>query len=374
MKKLWEETRELSLGTSPQIPRLETPPTPLQFLRDYVSPNKPFIISSSATLDWPATTLWSCPDYLLNTLSSSSVSLHLTPSGNADSLTPISPHSLCFASPHVEKLPFSEALSKIKNSGLGAVAYAQQQNDCLREEYSAVSGDCEDHIGWATEALGCRPEAVNLWIGNEFSETWFHKDHYENLYVVVTGDKHFLLLPPTDVHRMYILDYPAANYHYSKDTGEFKLEVEDPIRYVPWCSVNPYPSPETKKKDMARFPLYFEGPKPFECTVKAGEILYLPSMWFHHVRQTPNSRGLTVAVNYWYDMRFDVKYACFNFLQSIACSGFDDVKNKENQCLKSCDEPSASNVEDGSDVAHLASGYDSDVSDNVETHDHSLCP
>lgn len=218
IKKLWEETRELSLGSRPEIPRVETPPTPLQFLRDYVSPNKPFIISSSPTLDCPATTLWSSPDYLMNTLSSSPVSLHLTPSGNADSLTPLphSPPSLCFASPHVQKLPFSHALSKIKNSRLGLVAYAQQQNDCLREEYSAVSGDIQEHIGWATQALGCKPDAVNLWIGNHFSQTWFHKDHYENLYAVVTGEKHFLLLPPTDVHRMYIRDYPAANYHYSK--------------------------------------------------------------------------------------------------------------------------------------------------------------
>lgn len=40
-------------------------------------------------------------------------------------------------------------------------------------------------------------------------------------------------------------------------------------------------------------------------------------MWFHHVSQCPDSRGLTIAVNYWYDMRFDIKYAYFNFLQSI---------------------------------------------------------
>ncbi|CAN0880296.1 Lysine-specific demethylase JMJ32 [Linum grandiflorum] len=32
------------------------------------------------------------------------------------------------------------------------------------------------------------------------------KDHYANLYAVVSGEKHFLLLPPTDVHRMYIRD------------------------------------------------------------------------------------------------------------------------------------------------------------------------
>ncbi|KAI7991968.1 Protein argonaute 4A [Camellia lanceoleosa] len=44
---------------------------------------------------------------------------------------------------------------------------------------------------------------------------------------------------------------------------------------------------------------------------------YRPSMWFHHVRQSTDSRGRTIAVNYWYDMQFDVKYAYFNFLQSI---------------------------------------------------------
>lgn len=37
---------------------------------------------------------------------------------------------------------------------------------------------------------------------------------------------------------------------------------------------------------------------PISITVSAGESLYLPAGWWHHVRQT----GLTIAVNYWYDM------------------------------------------------------------------------
>lgn len=57
--------------------------------------------------------------------------------------------------------------------------------------------------------------------------------------------------------------------------GEFTVELERPRRYVPWCSVNPYPSPEMRESEMAKFPLFFDGPKPFECTVNAGEILYL---------------------------------------------------------------------------------------------------
>lgn len=224
VKKLWDEVRELSLGSNSTIERLESPPTPLQFLRDYVSQNKPCIIKNvSLHHQWPAFSLWPHPSYLSKTLSSSPpVSVHLSPNGRADSLVTLTrPRSgeisQCFASAHVERLPFDEALQLVSNSKNGdVVAYLQQQNDCFRDEYSVLGSDCDEHIAWATEALGCYPEAVNLWIGNQLSETSFHKDHYENLYTVVSGQKHFLLLPPTDVHRMYIRQYPAAHYSYSR--------------------------------------------------------------------------------------------------------------------------------------------------------------
>lgn len=78
-----------------------------------------------------------------------------------------------------------------------------------------------------------------------------------------------------------------------------RLEVETPEREVPWCSVDPYPETEAAAERQRReFPMYFEGPGPFRCTVRAGEILYLPSMWFHHVRQSPDENGRTIAVNY----------------------------------------------------------------------------
>ncbi|CAA0838274.1 2-oxoglutarate (2OG) and Fe(II)-dependent oxygenase superfamily protein [Striga hermonthica] len=327
LQNLWQEVRDLTLGPPPRVDRLPSPPSPLQFLRHYVGPNKPCLISA-AVPDWPALSLWPSPSYLRETLASTAVSLHLTPTGKADALAPGSPNSSpCFAAAHVEKLPFPEALDLVKASDLGEikrVAYLQQQNDCFRAEYGPLAADCEGHVPWASEALGCLPEAVNFWVGNRFSETSFHKDHYENLYVVISGEKRFLLLPPTDVHRMYVREYPAAQYIYHRDSEEFELKLEEPVRKVPWCSVDPYPSPNNKSSEIDKFPLYFNGPKPFEVTVKAGEMLYLPSMWFHHVRQSTDDSTLTIAINYWYDMQFDIKYAYFNFLQSIPCSLFEN--------------------------------------------------
>ncbi|KAL8054095.1 hypothetical protein ABFX02_05G115300 [Erythranthe guttata] len=354
IQNLWQDVRELTLGTPPNIDHLPTPPTPLQFLRRHVMPNKPCLISAAVS-HWPALSLWPSAAYLRTTLAATPVSLHLTPTGKADSLAPhpAAPSSLCFASAHVQTLPFPQALDSVLASGENnRVAYLQQQNDCFRGEYGPLAADCEDHIPWATEALGCPPDAVNLWIGDHSSETSFHKDHYENLYVVITGEKRFLLLPPTDVHRMYVHDYPAAQYVYNhQDGGEFELELENPIRYVPWCSVDPCPLPMEKQREIEKFPLYFNGPKPFEVTVKAGEMLYLPSMWFHHVRQIPDEKtGLTIAINYWYDMQFDIKYAYFNFLQFIPYSLSEDPSSRKLINAESNFDKCSRNSEDESDT------------------------
>ncbi|KAL3655809.1 hypothetical protein CASFOL_000205 [Castilleja foliolosa] len=79
------------------------------------------------------------------------------------------------------------------------VAYLQQQNDCFHGEYGPLAADCEEHVPWATEVLGWLPEAVNLWIGNDLSETSFHKDHYENLYFTLKAS-----FSATQIHRQHI--------------------------------------------------------------------------------------------------------------------------------------------------------------------------
>ncbi|KAI3945156.1 hypothetical protein MKW92_014750 [Papaver armeniacum] len=305
VQKLQEDVRELSLGTSTRVERLDGPPSPLRFLRDYVSPNKPCIISN-AIQHWPALTTWTHNDhYLSQKLSRSIVSVHLTPDGQADALVPsptttsattttTSPSSLLCICPHpthaIPRKPFDLSLQVPRI-----------------------------HL-WLMLRSRMIVFALNIHLYPQMESSINHllsQRSLRNLYAVITGEKHFLLLPPTDVHRLYIRNYPAACYSLSQDTGELTLQLEQPRRHVPWCSVNPYPPAATKDQEVSKFPLYFNGPRPFECTVKAGEILYLPSMWFHHVKQSPDNRGRTIAINYWYDMQFDIKYAYFNMWQTI---------------------------------------------------------
>ncbi|XP_069693428.1 bifunctional peptidase and (3S)-lysyl hydroxylase Jmjd7-like isoform X2 [Periplaneta americana] len=75
---------------------------------------------------------------------------------------------------------------------------------------------------------------------------------------------------------------------------------------VPWICIDPL-SP-----DLISYPLY-KNATPVRVRVEAGDALYLPSLWFHHVQQS----HACIAVNYWYDMRYDLKYAYFQFLESL---------------------------------------------------------
>lgn len=119
VQALWQEVRDLTLGNSSRIDRLSSPPSPLEFLRNYVSLNKPCIISN-ATLHWPAFDLWGTDAYLARSLPSA-VSIHLTPNGRADALapSPVEPApALCFASAYSQQVPFSDAVALINRSNL----------------------------------------------------------------------------------------------------------------------------------------------------------------------------------------------------------------------------------------------------------------
>lgn len=48
---------------------------------------------------------------------------------------------------------------------------------------------------------------------------------------------------------------------------------------VPWIPLDPL------DPDLERYPQYRRA-RPLRCSVKAGEMLYLPSLWFHHVQQS----------------------------------------------------------------------------------------
>ena len=364
---LSENTKDYWVTRS--IPVLHNP-TPLQFLREAVCAYHPVIITGAIST-WPALQKWN-KDYLIKTLGDRRVNVNLTPDGHGDcvkkctKIKTIHDNSNSsvsyeadepkdyFVYPAEHDMSISEFFELLETGHEQAatvvpVPYLSQQNDNLRQSMPELLEDIETSIQLANEAFGSFAtsesaagmlEAVNLWIGDERSVSSIHKDHYENMYAVIAGEKTFTLLPPTDTAFLtpYTLSYPTLQYKvvepnnpptsplryietstssynntnkitppiHSSDTTNLQLELQSencPSEQLEWLPLDTN-DPEVSYK----YPLY-KKTTPIQCTVHAGEILYIPAMWYHRVSQN----CLTISVNYWYDQKFDFRYSFFYF-------------------------------------------------------------
>lgn len=109
----------------------------------------------------------------------------------------------------------------------------------------------------------------NLWLGPAGTVTQLHRDGTDNLFAQIWGRKRFVLHAPDQRPLLYAWAPPA-------DTG------------LDGCDVDP------ERPDYERFPLFREA-RAIECVVEAGEMLFLPEGWFHHVR----SLAPSLSVNFW---------------------------------------------------------------------------
>jgi hypothetical protein len=295
---LAQESRELCFQDVVEV--LHSPPTSLAFLRDWVTPNKPVIIDGAIN-HWNALKLWTS-DYLREKVGDKEVTVTVTPNGYADAVV-----GDRFVTPEERKMKFSNFLDIMDNpeQHLG-VFYVQKQNSNFADELGELLVDAESHIPWVTEALDRHPDAVNFWMGDSRAVTSMHKDHYENMYCVIRGEKKFILHPPTDAPFIPYDWYLPARY---KKIGDNFDIIDGESEKIPWVSVDPL-------RDCSKLHPLYKHAKPIFCTVQAGQMLYLPSLWFHHVQQS----HACIAVNFWYDMDYDIKYNYFQFISKLSDS------------------------------------------------------
>ena len=117
-------------------------------------------------------------------------------------------------------------------------------------------------------------------------------DHYENIYVVIQGTKDFTLLPPCASSRLHFGVYPHAKYSPGA-TGNLVPRLTTPLSTVEWSPVD--------FRSGEKWPQFHndKDPPPLRCSLGAGELLYLPSMWYHHVALRSDSGKAVIALNFW---------------------------------------------------------------------------
>jgi jumonji domain-containing protein 7 len=285
-----------------RVPRLAGPPTPESF-RELISGSRPAIITGCVS-DWPALA-WT-HGHLRKALGKQPVHVALTPDGLGDAVKRHDGQPV-FAKPHEALMPFAEFVDAIETPLMDeageaprrAVHYCSHQNSSLTAEFEALQADWRP-LAWADAAFGTAPAATNFWMGEDASHTTAHADLFDNLYVVVRGEKRFSLLPPQEGRLLHRRLYPAATYRPAAagsgggggSASGLELVLDDPPQRVAWTELD----------------LEAEGQRgagaealPITATVRVGELLYLPALWWHAVSQRADESGSTIAINFWYD-------------------------------------------------------------------------
>lgn len=317
LEGLSRDTRELCIGNNVSIEDggIES----MVFLREYVGLSKPVLVRQDAGVGaWPAHSLWSDDEYLVSYVGDVEVTVALTPDGLAD--CPVLAGQSVFALPKYTRMPFKEFWHLLDGCvPTRGVPYLQQQNSSLTEEVPQLLRDVPGGIAWAEDAFGQGPEAINLWVGRRPSRTSWHRDHFENIYVVLRGSKTVRLLPPIDSFRMKLKRYEQQAYEYDEDGGLVLMPVQGEEHTVLWSSILPCSCLETSEPRSlcsSCLELHTTGMMPLEVRVETGDVLYIPSCWWHEIHHT--SDDVTIAVNYWYDMMHDVKFASMTAVDALS--------------------------------------------------------
>ncbi|RZJ43330.1 MAG: cupin-like domain-containing protein [Brevundimonas sp.] len=112
-----------------------------------------------------------------------------------------------------------------------------------------------------------------VWIGNAVTVA-AHHDPSENIACVVAGKRRFTLFPPEQVANLYM--------------GPLELTPAGAA-----ISMVDFDAP-----DLVRFPRFAEAMKQaLVVDLEPGDALYIPYLWWHHVRSTER---LNMLVNYWW--------------------------------------------------------------------------
>uniref|UniRef100_A0A182PJR4 JmjC domain-containing protein n=1 Tax=Anopheles epiroticus TaxID=199890 RepID=A0A182PJR4_9DIPT len=329
---LTSESKDLFLP--PNIPETYGIPSPLKFVRDNVAKNLPLIMRNAVN-DWPAVQKWNSK-YFREAIPEKEVTVAITPNGYADGLA-FHQEEEYFVLPLEQTMRMEDFLNALDHKDPDVVPYIQRQNSNLTEDFQELWMDVKQNsLNFASEAFNKEPDAINFWMGDEraitssklrrtqlsrdigaflklFYRSTVHKDPYENIYCVISGYKDFILIPPIDLHNVPRRKYPMGIYMQQNDDSiviEPVVDKKGQPGLIEWVSVDPL------NPDLERFPCYADA-TTYEIRLNAGDLLYLPSLWYHHVRQSHKC----IAINFWYDMDYDARYCFYKMMEKLCNYG-----------------------------------------------------
>ncbi|HZM01120.1 MAG TPA: cupin-like domain-containing protein [Planctomycetota bacterium] len=236
------------------VERVHRPPLE-RFVEDYLRPQRPVVLTGAID-DWPALTRWD-QDYLRRSVGDRRLRVEAV----AGSEKPgyfgrrSLPQTMAFG----DYLTAVVADQRVPRLYLGGISIPGSLPEL------AVDVRLPEYV------LGPNEPVPYFWLGAGHSTTQLHYDINNNFHALIRGRKTFVLFAPDQSRDLYPTSVFSPRRHFSR------VKLEDP--------------------DDQAFPRLRRA-TGCQATLERGEMLFLPSLWWHEVRTEQPSIG----VNYWWGL------------------------------------------------------------------------
>ncbi|XP_072153663.1 bifunctional peptidase and arginyl-hydroxylase JMJD5-like [Bemisia tabaci] len=214
---------------------------------------------------WPALKKWRDVSYFQQLAGSRTVPVEL----GSNYLESNWSQSLMTLSTFIDKYINCESSSPISENATPTIGYLAQHQ--LFDQIPELKKDIfEPEYCCLMENPDIDPEGtdVNAWFGPKGTVSPLHYDPKHNLLCQVVGTKQVVLFSPED----------SSNVYPHEGTLVSNSAMVDP-----------------ENPDFEKFPKFQEA-TGYTCLLKAGEMLYIPPKWWHHVR----SLSTSFSVSFWW--------------------------------------------------------------------------
>ncbi|WP_425334920.1 cupin-like domain-containing protein [Myxococcus stipitatus] len=196
---------------------------------------------------WPALSHWSFERLLRD---------------HGDWVVPVSVFRHGALSPEKEMCRISELIPRILPFPSWPLCYLQQ---VPLAEWPRALAEC---IGPPPGLAPGTPMDAYLWCGPHGASSPLHYDTRDNLHVLLRGHKRFLLFAP---------DQSPLMYPHAEDGAQHLSRID------------------VERVDRRAFPRFGRA-RGLRCVLGPGEVLYLPTRWWHQVHLWAPS----ISVNFWW--------------------------------------------------------------------------
>lgn len=242
--------REAASPHLAEIPRVSAP-SAAEFRREYENPAHPVVLTGLID-DWPALECWS-PEYFSEQFGECRITAAVM---RGEEITASAEAGFSYVEESV-----AECMAALRAPGAGSRYLASPVElfpERLREDYRVP-----------VYCAGAPWLRSKVWAGTPGMRSPLHRDLAHNLYAQVSGRKHWALFAPGEGGNLY----PASLF--SRVPNGSRADALLP--------------------DLERFPRLAKA-RGLCCTLEPGEVLYLPSLWWHQTR----AETLSMSMNFWW--------------------------------------------------------------------------